>query len=167
LWPHLRATQRSGCLRGVAKIGRNDQLEEKVHNRLASWCWMLMALAVSACDQQFRLIGSDGLECKGTLTIHLTPPHDMAVAIRGEQFFGQWRSAVVDEGETIRRSYGSSGLTYEHYRSGHWTGYLRHGHATLQGSEGTTMECDFDYRGEGDGAGDCADSNGGKYHVIL
>lgn len=131
----------------TAKTGsKNRPIEEsyeRMHNRLPLWCSMLIVLALSACDQEFRLIGDDGVESKGILTIHTTAPHEMTLAIRGEEFAGQWRTTVLADN-------------------------LRLGHASLHGSNGSTMECDFHFhRGKGDGAGICTDGDGHKYRVIL
>ena len=127
----------------------------------------LMAFALAGCDQNFSLVGDDAVKTPGVLTIHATPPHDITLSVHDEDFTGRWKASVVDEADMVRQSYGAGSRTYQQYVAGLGDHYLRHGHASLQGAKGTAMECDFDYRGKGNGSGSCFDSNGGKYKMVL
>ena len=138
-----------------------------MHKRLPVWSLILIVLTLSACDEQFKLVDADGVETKGTLTVHTIPPHDIAASIHGEAFVGEWQSSVVDERESIKHTYGTFSRRYMEYVSGLDGSHVRHGHASLHSSNGRTMECDFEYRGEGNGAGRCSDNSGATYRMIL
>lgn len=135
--------------------------------RLRTWPWLALVLALAGCDQQdFRLLAEDGTEYLGSLVIKPSPPHEISVSVKGEDFAGYWRSYVVDESEAIRRHYGAWSSTYKAYASGQSSAKLRHGHAVLRGNKGSIMECEFDYRGEKQGRGVC-DLAGVKYQMLL
>lgn len=135
--------------------------------RFLWWCPLLIALVLSGCDQNFYLVSGDSLKTPGVLTIHAIPPYDMTVFAHGEDFTGQWTSTIVDETDTLRKRYGFASKAYQRYVSGLGDHYLRHGHASLHGAKGNTMECDFDYRSQSNGTGACFDSNGEKYQMTL
>jgi len=138
-----------------------------MNKRLLWSCSTLLLFVLSGCDQNFSLVSDDAVNTPGILTIHAMPPHDITLSVHDEDFKGHWKASVVDESARIRQSYGAGSKTYQQYVAGLGDHYLRHGHASLQGAKGTAMECDFDYRGKGNGAGSCVDSNGEKYKMIL
>lgn len=137
-----------------------------MHIRHNLWCLPLLLMGLAGCDQEFRLVADDGSETRGTIVINASPPNEISITVKGEEFAGYWRSYVVDESEAIRKHYGAWSSTYKNYVSGQSSLKLRHAHAVLRGSKGSLMECEFDYRGEKNGQGIC-DLAGTKYRLLY
>lgn len=149
-----------------AMTATNPMWKLKMPIRRKPWCLFGLLLALAGCDQEFRLLANDGSETRGTIVINSSPPNEIAIALKGEEFAGYWRSYVVDESEAIRKHYGAWSSTYKSYASGQSSLKLRHAHAIMRGSKGSLMECEFDYRGEKNGQGVC-DLAGVKYRLLL
>ena len=140
--------------------------EFDMRTRSKTGCLLALLLALAGCDQEFRLIADDGTETRGTIVINASPPNEISIALKGEEFAGYWRSYVVDESDAIRSHYGAWSATYKNYMSGQSSLKLRHAHAIMRGNKGSIMECEFDYRGEKNGHGVC-DLAGVKYRLVL
>lgn len=154
------------ALRQSQNRSQHNAEQSMMHTRHNFWYLPFLLMALAGCDQEFKLVADDGMETRGTIVINASPPNEISITLKDEEFAGYWRSYVVDESEAVRKHYGAWSSTYKNYVSGQSSLKLRHAHAVMRGSRGSLMECEFDYRGEKNGQGIC-DLAGTKYRLLY